>query len=126
MKILILSCYFIIFGIIALTNYSIDIKNADIRLNALLNYLACHAIGYNDNHTCHEEYDRLRSHLLPELSSATYILLALVPWSNLLFAVQVTDIKSMMRKVVYYYSSHSSQDKTLSSNSTTSYNQQHN
>ena len=122
MKILILSCYFIIFGIIALTNYSIDIRDVDITLDALLNYLACHAIGYNANHTCYEEYDELRSHLHPELFNVTYILLGLVPWSNLLFAVQVSDIKRMFQKAVYLYSSHSSQDKTLSSSSTTNHN----
>ena len=123
MKILILSCYVILFGISALINYSISIRDADITLDRLLDYFACQASGYSADHTCSAEYDRLRSYLHPELDTVTYILLGLVPFSNLLFAIQVSDIKKAIQKVASFYSSHDSKDKTLSvSNAST---QQH-
>ena len=109
----------------ALITFSIDIRDVDITVDRLLEYFACQATGYNANHTCYEEYDRLRSYLHPELFNITYILLGSVPCLNLLFAIQVSDIKKAIQKVVYYYSSHSSQDKTVSSSSTTNNNQQH-
>ena len=113
-KILILSCYFIIFGIVALINYSISIRDSDIILDKLLDYVACQAYGYSADYTCHAEYDRLRSYLKPELNASTHCLLGLLPWLNLLFAVQVSDIKKAIQKVVRYYSSRDSQDKTFS------------
>ena len=102
----------------ALTTFSISIRDADVILDRLLDYFACQAIGYNANHTCYVEYDRLESLLKPELNSITYFLLGLLPWLNLLFAIQVSDIKNAIRKVVYFYSSHSSQDKTFSTSNT--------
>ena len=108
----------------ALITFSIDIRDVDTTVDRLLDYFACQATGYSANHTCYEEYDKLRSYLHPELFNVTYILLGLVPCSNLLFAIQVSDIKNAIQKVMYFYSSHSSQDKTVSSNSTTNYNQQ--
>ena len=113
-KILILSCYFIIFGITALINYSISIRDVDIILDKLLDYFACQAYGYSADHTCSAEYEKLRSYLKPELNASTFVLLGLLPWLNLLFAVQVSDIKKAMQKIVYYYSSHDSQDITAS------------
>ena len=103
----------------ALITFSIDIRDVDVTVDRLLDYFACQAIGYGANHTCYEEYDRLRAYLHPELSSITYILLGLVPCLNLLFAVQVSDIKNALQKVVYLYSSHSSQDKAFSTSSAT-------
>ena len=114
MKILILSCYFIIFGIVAMITLSIGIRDVEVILDRFLDYFACQAIGYSVNHTCDGEYDRLRAYLKPELNCATIVMLGLVPWFNLLFAVQVSDVKKLLQKVVYFYSSHDSQDKTLS------------
>ena len=107
----------------ALINYSISIRDVDLILDRLLDYFACQAIGYTVDHTCSAEYDRLRSHLKPELNSITYPLLGLLPWFNLLFAIQVSDIKKAIQKVVHFYSSRDSQDKTFSTSNAS--NQQH-
>ena len=115
MKILILSCYFILFGTIGLINFSIYIRDADVILDRLVDYFACQAIGYSADHTCSVEYDRFRSYLQPELESTTaFALQGLLPWFNLLFAVQVSDIKKTIQKVLYFYHSCDSKDKTLS------------
>ena len=98
----------------ALINYSISIRDSDIISDKLLDYVACQAYGYSAIHTCHAEYDSLRSYLNPELSISMYCLLGLLPWLNLLFVVQVSDIKKAIQKVVLYYSSGDSQDKTFS------------
>ena len=98
-----------------LTNFSMNIRDADISLEALLGYVFCQASGYSADHTCHVEYDRLRSVLKPEFNITVYFLLGLLPWLNLLFAVQVSDIKKVVQKVVSLYSSHDSEDKNTSS-----------
>ena len=104
----------------ALINYSISIRDVGIILDKLLDYFACQAFGYSADHTCHAEYDELRSYLKPELNSSTYFLLGILPWLNLLFAVQVSDVKKALQKVVHYYSSRDSQDKTVSTTSASS------
>ena len=82
-----------------LINLSISIRDSDVILDKLLNYIACQARGYSASNTCNAEYEELDSYLKPELNSATYFLLGLVPWTNLLFAIQVTDIKKAIYKV---------------------------
>ena len=80
---------------------SIAIRDGDMFSDKLLNYFDCQARGYNDDNTCYAEYEELESYLIPELNSATFFLLGLVPWSNLLFAIQVSDIKKVIRKVTH-------------------------
>ena len=94
-KILILSCYFIIFGIIALVNFSVSIRDSDIQEDRLLAYFVCQARGTNNNNTCNEEYDEVQMilSLRETLNNAVYFLMGLLPWLNLLFAIQVRYVK---------------------------------
>ena len=121
-KILIFSCYFIIFGIIALVTLSIFIRDSEILTDKLLTFVVCESKGYTDVDSCVEERDNLYSHTHSDLTSATYILLALIPWSSLLFAVQVADIRRAVHKIISLYQNHRSQEKSLStvSNNVTS------
>ena len=95
---------------------SISIRNGDIILDRLLDYFTCQARGYSDDNTCYAEYEELESHYKPELNITTFILLGLVPWSNLLFAIQVSDIKKLIHKVTRMYSSRDSQQTNSTSN----------
>ena len=107
----------------ALINYSVNIRDVDIIVERLLDYFVCQAYGYSADHTCYAEYDRFRSVLKPEFNSTTYLLVGLLPWLNLLFAVQVSDIKKVVQKVAHFYSSRDSQDKTVPTSNAS--NQQH-
>ena len=114
MKILLLSCFFIIFGITALITLSITIRDADIILKRLVDYFACQARGNNDNNTCYEEYDELEVLLKPELNSAAYFLMGLIPWSNLLFVIQVAYIKKGMKAALRRLSTYQRESYTVS------------
>lgn len=103
-----------------LTSFSISIRDSDIILDRLLDYFACQASGYSSNHTCYVEYDSLRSILKPEVNIISYFLLGLVPWFNLLFAIQVSDIKKAIQKLMYFCKDHDSLDKSLSTSNTRS------
>ena len=100
----------------ALINLSISIRDADIILEKSLDYFACQARGYNDDNTCYAEYEEMESLLKPELNSATYFLLGLLPWSNLLFAIQVSDIKKLIHRVTRMYNSRDFQQTYSASN----------
>ena len=84
-----------------LINYSIGIRDADVITDAMINYFTCQASGYSADHTCSAEYDKLRSHLHPELQIIVYFFLGFLPFLNLLFAVQVSDIKKALQKILY-------------------------
>jgi len=98
-KILILSIYFVAFGIVTLISLSVGIRDSDIIADKLLKYILCQASGYANIDSCAAERNELESKLQPGLSSATYILLGLLPWSNLLYAIQFTDVKRALQKV---------------------------
>ena len=104
----------------ALVNLSISVRDADIILDKLFAYFTCQAAGYNGPDTCATERDELESYLKPELNAVTYFLLGLLPWTNLLFAIQVRDIKKLAKKlkVLPIPWSRGSQEKTTSTANT--------
>ena len=116
-KILVLSCYFIVFGMTALISLSYHIRDSDVILEKLLIYFACQTRGSSNDNTCSAEYDELETYLKPELNSASYFLLSLVSWSNILYAVQFTDIKNVIQRIV-----HANQCNNASEKHSTSYN----
>ena len=85
---------------IALITLSYTIRDSNIIVDKLLVYLTCQARGYNSDNTCSREYDELESYLKPELNSATYLLLSLVPWSNILYAIHFADIKKVVQWIM--------------------------
>ena len=87
-----------------------------------MNYLVCQASGYSADHTCSAEYDKLRSLLHPEFHIIVYFFLGFLPFFNLLFAIQVSDIKKALQKIVYLLL-YDSRDSRLSTSVAS--NQQH-
>ena len=102
-KSLILSCFFIIFGITTLISLSIRSRDSDIILDRLFAYFACQARGNNANNTCYEEHHELEMILRPHLNIVTYFLMGVLPWSNLLFAIQIGYVKERIQRVVRHY-----------------------
>ena len=83
-------------------------------------YFVCEARGHNSDNSCSEQYDEFQSYLKPELNSATYLLLSLVPWSNILYAIQFADIKEVIQKIklACQYNDHSENYSTTFNNTT--------
>ncbi|XP_065890808.1 uncharacterized protein [Dysidea avara] len=102
-KILLLLSYFIVFGIVSLVNFSISINEADPFLNDLFKYFACHLSGYNPE--CEDIRQDFEKHLKPGLSGTTYLLLALITWVHLLFAIQAQDVKKKVKSIITRYRS---------------------
>ena len=96
---------------IALITLSYRIRDSDIIIEKLLVYFACQARGSSSNNTCNAEYDELESYLKPELNGATYFLLSLVSWSNILYAIQFADIKKVIQRITYAYQCNSASQK---------------
>lgn len=105
---------------IALITLSYRIRDADVILDKLLLYFACQAGGYSSDNMCNAEYDDFRSYLKPELNRATYLLLSLVPWSNILYAIQFTDVKKIIQMIKHacQHKDHSQKSSTSCNNAT--------
>ena len=97
---------------------SISIRDSDIVTDKLFNYFACQARGNNNNNTCYNEYDELEVYLKPELNGATYFLIGLIPWSNLLFVIQVAYIKKRVQAALRRLSTYRRESYTVSTSVT--------
>lgn len=61
----------------------------------LLNYFACEADGYNPKNPCPEDFHRF-SH--PILTSVSIVLLTVFPTVNLVYVVDMKDLKESVRR----------------------------
>lgn len=102
----------------ALITFSYVIRDSDIIIEKLLIYFACQARGSSSNNTCSTEYDELESYLKPELNSASYFLLSLVPWSNILYAIQFADVKKVIKIITRVYQHATENHSTTYNNAT--------
>jgi len=102
-KVLLLSTYFVVFGIITLVTLSLSIRDSEIIIENTLHFIACQVKGHTSINSCEAERDELESHLQPELRSTVFISLGLLPWSNLLFAIQFRDVKMVLQKIRSVY-----------------------
>jgi len=97
-KILLLLSYFIAFGVITLVNFSIGISEADGFYYDLLVYFECNLVGSDPR--CEVYRQKFEEHLKPGLNATTFIMLGLLPWVHLLFAIQAHDVKQLIKKVL--------------------------
>ena len=100
-KILILLSYFIAFGIMSLANFSVSINEANPFLDDLFRYFACQ-LGEFDP-MCEDIRRQFEKHLKPGLNGVTYLLIGLITWVYLLFAIQSHDVKRLARRITTYY-----------------------
>ena len=100
-KILILLSYFIAFGIMSLINLSVSINEANPFLDDLFRYFACQLGGFDP--MCEDIRRQFERHLKPGLNGVTYLLIGLITWVYLLFAIQSQDVKKLARKITTYY-----------------------
>ena len=99
-KILLLLSYFIVFGVVSLVNFTFAAINLNPFLDDLYRYFLCELGG--NNPLCEDIRRDFESHLNPELNFVTFVLLAMLTWVHLLFAIQFQDIKKLMQRVLLY------------------------
>ena len=96
-KMLLLLSYFIIAGVVALISFAIDIENTDLFLEELINYFNCHLGG--DDLTCEEFRQRFEDYNNTKLGNISILLMSLITWVNLLFAIHTQDVKWIIQKM---------------------------
>ena len=112
-KILILLSSFVILGVVVLVNLSINITDGHLLLDGVISYITCQLGGYDPG--CEDIREEFEKHLYPGLEGTTYLLLGLVSFLYLLFAIHVQDVKRLFQIVTSCYHATA---KSLSSDKT--------
>ena len=87
----------------SLANFSVSINEADPFLDDLFRYFTCQLGGFDP--MCEDIRRQFEKHLKPGLNGVTYLLIGLITWVYLLFAIQSHDVKKLARKITTYYRS---------------------
>ena len=85
----------------SLANFSVTINEVNPFLNDLFRYFVCQLGGFDP--MCEDIRRQFEKHLNPELNDVTYLLIGLITWVYLLFAIQSHDVKTLARKITMYY-----------------------
>ena len=94
-KLLIILCYYVLLAIVALTGVSIPLRNAEPLANALIEYWQCEAAGIDPDNPCSRASIEQQSN--PALITISYVLLWLFPAVNLIFAVNIKEIRQKFK-----------------------------
>jgi hypothetical protein len=88
-KILITLCYYVLVSVVALSRFSIIVRNAEAFEERLIDYFACEAGGKNPDCTRND----FRQHSYPKLTAISLALLGIFPAVNLIYAINVGELK---------------------------------
>jgi len=96
-KILIIFCCYVLLGVIGLTTFTITTQNATLLADAVADYWQCEITGVDPENSCDRLRDLFEALTYPGLTSVTYFLLGIFPAVNLIFAVNIEEIKQKFR-----------------------------
>ena len=94
-KLLIGLSYYLVVAVINLTTLTLSGRNTSVVANNLQKYFFCEQGGFNPSNPCSLPND-IYHH--PYISSLGHILLSLLPIVNLIYAVNIKELKEVWRK----------------------------
>ena len=94
-KIILVLCYYAVFGIVAMSYMSVEIGEQEDEITAITEYFICEAVGSGHGAECDRSgFDHFGYHGLIVL---VYWLLGLIPVINLVFVINWTVTKESVR-----------------------------
>ena len=96
-KVLIIFCYNIMVVAIALIAFSVTTRNGVQFAAAVTNYWRCELTGVDPENPCDELKASLEGLLFPVLTSFAYILAGISPAVNLVFVVNISELKQKFK-----------------------------
>ena len=94
-KLLIGFSYYLVAAVVNLTILTLFARNASVVANNLQKYFFCEQGGFNPSNPCSLPNDIYNQ---PYISSLGHILLSLLPIVNLIYAVNIVELKEVWRK----------------------------
>lgn len=106
-KILIVTCYCIVLSTVALTAFTLSTRDTPAFVRNIGLYFLCEQRGHDPENPCSRDYIKNSDSVLTMLS---YVLLSLFPVVNLIYAINIRELKEFMQKMK------STKNKRFSSN----------
>ena len=101
-KIILVLCYYAVFGIVAMSYMSVEIGDQEDEITAITDYFVCEATGSDNGVECDRSgFDHFGYHGLIVL---VYWLLGLIPVINLVFVINWSVTKESVRRNWMKYS----------------------
>ena len=95
-KILIILCYYVISTVLSLTSFTLDMRNSKPFTEQLRSYFVCEAAGHDPSAPCDQSgFEQLA---YPGVFIVAYALLSLFPAVNLVYAVDVAELRAKCGK----------------------------
>ena len=120
-KLLVVFSYYVVLASVALTAFTLSIRNSSNFITSIQQYFLCEQGGHDSSSPCSRDYI---SQSFPSLTTLSYILLGLFPVVNLIYAMNLKELKEMAqklrlkRKKAYYNSDTPSTGSTVAMTST--------
>ena len=96
-KIFIVLCYYVLLSIVSLTALSLNTGVAGPLRAAIERYFICELGGHNPSDPCsRSEFEKFT---YPWVTTLAFILLSLLPFVNLVYAVTIQDAKQLCRRL---------------------------
>ena len=93
--VLIVICFYVFSGLITLTNHMFTLRNSGLLVYARLQYWQCEATGVDPENPCNRAPFEEQTH--PALTTLAYVLLWIFPAVNLIFAVNISELKEKFK-----------------------------
>ena len=87
--------YYIVLSSVALTTFTVSTRNIDIVIRGIQEYFFCEQGGVDPENRCTRDYLK---HAYPSLSTISYALLGLFPIVNLIYAINLKELKAALPK----------------------------
>ena len=94
-KLLVVFCYYVVLASVALTSFTLSIRNLPSFLRKLQTYFLCEQRGHDPSNPCSRVF---QEQSYPLLATASFILLGMFPVVNMLYAVNLRDLKEILKK----------------------------
>jgi len=102
MKVLIILFYYILLGVCSLTTFSVTSRNMQLFTSGLVSYFLCESTGTNDGKVCDRTAFEQFSNPIP--AALSFILLGLYPVVNLIYVVNIQELKQKGKRLTRKFS----------------------
>ena len=90
---MIVFCYYILLAVVALTTFTIATRNGGLAITRIFEYFTCEQEGHIPG-KCDEKRSRFQELSNPAWTTMSYILLGMFPMVNLIYAVNIQELKA--------------------------------
>ena len=94
-KLIAVFCYYMVLAVVALTAFTLSTRNNALFARDVQVYFFCEQSGHNPSSPCSRSF--IGELTYPSVTTSSYILLAISPVVNLVYAVDIQELKQLWK-----------------------------